>query len=180
MAVDEDGHIAQASRGRGSLRAGAGLEPLGLRLLASIFGHDVARTDEDRAAADLAAGVDRERHHLLAEQSVADRDSGRTGTDARARLKKAGKKAIPSLVSVFEQHWKGTKWESDAERFASYQIQKLLAEIVKADRPGGDFVAKFGPGIVVPAADFERAARMWTAWWLGQGQTIETFKDFPE
>lgn len=125
-------------------------------------------TEAERAQMDKDVGL------------FADRDSGRAGTDARARLRKMGKKAIPSLVSVFEQHWKGTKWESEAERFASYQVQKLLADIVKADRPGGDFYAKYGPGIVVASADFERAARMWTAWWLGQGQTIETFKDFPE
>jgi hypothetical protein len=110
----------------------------------------------------------------------ADRDSGRQGTDARARLRKAGRKSVPALLSVFETHWKGAKWAADNERFACYQIQLLLAEISKADRPGGDFVAKFGPGITVPREDFERAARMWTSWWLGQGRHIEKFKDFSE
>ncbi|MCE9636928.1 MAG: zinc-ribbon domain-containing protein [Planctomycetes bacterium] len=111
-----------------------------------------------------------------------DRDSGKPGIDARNKLKKLGRKAVPALLSAFETHWKGKKWDDDLEKFASFQVQQLMVDISKADRPGGDFVARYVPQDPksVDAKTFERAARMWVNWWHSKGKNIEKFKDFPE
>jgi hypothetical protein len=130
---------------------------------------------------DDAPGVTPQERETLDKDVVlfCDRDSGKAGVDARNRLKKQARKAVPPLLSVFEKHWKGKKWEDDAEKFASYQVQQLLMEITKADRPR-DFLARFDPRVAVPAKDFETAAKMWTNWWNTKGKDIEKYKDFAE
>src|SRR5881398_2829615 len=79
MAVDEDRHIALVGcRGR---RTGlrAGLEFLGRRFLAAIIGTHVSIGRDDAAAFYGALGADRQRHHLLAEQLVAGRQTSGIG-----------------------------------------------------------------------------------------------------
>jgi hypothetical protein len=111
-----------------------------------------------------------------------DRDSGKAGIDARRRLEKAARKAVPSLLSTFKPIWHGKKWEDDVEKFSTFQVQQLLSDIVKADKPAriGDFVARYDPRVPVPAKDFERAARLWTVWWNVAGKDIEKFKAFAD
>lgn len=111
-----------------------------------------------------------------------DFDAGKAGNDAGTRLRKLGRKAIPALLSAFETQWKANKWDDDRTKWASYQIQEILIWISKADRPGGDFKARYVPQDAksVPATDFQKCARMWVNWWNGPGKSIEKFKDFAE
>ncbi len=109
-----------------------------------------------------------------------DRTSGRPGIVAEGKLERLGRKAIPALLSVFKKHYEGQKWKTEEEQFAAYQVQVVLRRVVKASGPPSDFVAKFTPHVEVPPEHFQRAAKMWTAWWLGGGKDLETFKPLPE
>lgn len=112
-----------------------------------------------------------------------DFDAGKAGNEAYKRLKRLGRRAIPALLSSFEAPWKGKKWDDPKEKWASFQVQQLLAEIVEASRPGGDFFARYVPQNhgAVPSTDFQRAARMWADWWLNRGgKDIEKFKEFAD
>ena len=125
--------------------------------------------------------TDEEAAHLreLAAKAT-DFYSGAQGVSAERELSKAGRKAMPFLISQFEKAWKGKKWEDTDEQFACSKIQQLSREITKADGPPSDLFVRFPPGPTVKPGDYERAARMWTAWWRGEGQHIEKFKSYED
>jgi hypothetical protein len=109
-----------------------------------------------------------------------DFDAGAQGMKAEGQLAKIGRKAMPFLMQQFEKAWKGSKWTEPGEQFACSKIQQLAREITKADGPPSDLFVRFPPGPGVEASHYQRAARMWAAWWRGEGQHIEKFKSYED
>lgn len=110
----------------------------------------------------------------------ANPNAGREATVAGSRLKKAGKKAIPSILGEFAKQWNAGKWTTDAEKQSSFSLQTLLKEIVKASDPTKGFVARWSRGVEVAPSEFEKAARIWCAWWRSEGKDLTEFKPFAE
>jgi hypothetical protein len=102
---------------------------------------------------------------------LVDRDSGIDGNRAQTRLEKAGKKAIPVLLS----YWQGKTFDNEAEQWAGDKVQRVLRAIVKHDGPTWEFMAVFVPHEPIGADKFERAGRLWVQWWLGEGINKERF-----
>jgi hypothetical protein len=109
-----------------------------------------------------------------------DFDAGSEGMSAERELAKAGRKAMPFLISQFAKAWNGSKWQEPNEQFACFKIQQLSREIVKATRLPSDLFVRFPPGPGAGPDQYKRAARMWTAWWRGEGQYIEEFQAFED
>lgn len=124
------------------------------------------------------AGVDAaERAEIDSQVATAvDFFAGMQGNKAQVAIEEMGKKAIPALLSTF----KGQTWESREEQFAAHKVQQMLRTIVKAEEPPSPLVARFMGRELGDPKTFQRAARMWIAWWLGYLRHQESFKEFEE
>ncbi len=109
-----------------------------------------------------------------------DFNSGGPGMNAERVLAKAGRKAMPFIIRQFSAQWKASQFKNENEQFGCYKAQQICRQIIKATKFKSDFVARFPHQGDVGPDKFERAARMWTAWWLGEGQYIEQFTPFPD
>ena len=107
-----------------------------------------------------------------------DFDSGAEGLLAERTLSKVGRKAIPFLLSKFGDQYNGDKWTVQGEQFGAAKIQQLCREITKKDGPPSEFFARFSPRGGVPPTHYQRAGRMWIAWWMGEGRYIEEFANY--
>jgi hypothetical protein len=103
---------------------------------------------------------------------LVDRDSGRKGIAAQNDLEKIGKPAVPALLST----WKGRTWDNEDDQLATDIVQRVLRKIAKDDGPSSDFHARFVPHEPIEPSKFERAGRMWIAWWLTKGIDIEKYE----
>jgi hypothetical protein len=109
-----------------------------------------------------------------------DFDAGSAGMNAERDLHKTGRKAVPFLLSQFQVAFNGSKWTELNDKFAAGKIQQLCRLICKKDGPPSDFVARFDPQGGVPPEHYERAGRMWIAWWMGEGRYIEEFEAYED
>jgi len=109
-----------------------------------------------------------------------DFDAGSAGMSAERALSKEGRKAVPFILSAFAEQYNGGKWAEQNEQWGAYKIQQLCRLITKRDGPPSDFVARFAPQGGVPPEHYERAGRMWIAWWMGEGRYIEEFAAYED
>ena len=135
-----------------------------------IFTMDAEKLFVDYPFLDETPAEEREVISMSVSQLV-DRNSGRKGVIAQNDLEKIGKPAIPALLST----WKGRTWDNEDDQLATDIVQRVLRKIVKDDGPTSDFHARFVPHEPIDAAKFERAGRMWIAWWLSKGIDIEKY-----
>lgn len=135
-----------------------------------IFTMDASKLFVDYPYLDETPAEERDAISMSVSQLV-DRDSGRKGVVAQNDLEKIGKAAIPALLST----WKGRTWDNEDDQLATDIVQRVLRQIVKDDGPTSDFHARFVPHEPIDAAKFERAGRMWIAWWLSKGIDIEKY-----
>ncbi len=109
-----------------------------------------------------------------------DYDEGAPGMAAYRDLVREGRKAVPFVLSQLQKAWNGAKWKEKSEQFSCARAQEIVREITKADGPPSDFRVRFPPGPGVEPTHYERAGRMWIAWWKGEGQYIEEFKAYED
>ncbi len=109
-----------------------------------------------------------------------DFDSGNQGMSAERALSKVGRKAIPFLLSRLAEQYNGEKWTVQGEQFGAGKIQQLCREITKKDGPPSPFYARFSPQGAVPPEHYQRAGKMWIAWWMGEGRYIEEFANYED
>jgi hypothetical protein len=105
---------------------------------------------------------------------VMDQSSAREGAEAEGKLVKAGKKAIPSILSGFSKQFNGAKWVSDSDQWSADKLQDILHRITGADGLNPDYWPRFMSG--EPSEAFQKAATMWITWWNGRGQLKDKYK----
>jgi len=125
--------------------------------------------------ASVTGTSDDERAQLDKYVSLAmDQGSAREGAEAEGKIVKAGKKAIPSILTAFGKQSTSGKWATDSDQWSADKLQDLLHRITGADGLNSDFWPRFMSG--APPEDFQKAANMWINWWIARGQFKDKYK----